>query len=377
MMMNAAKNHDLYMDYASTTPLFLSVREEMAMALAPVGNPSSVHRAGRERRAAIEVARQQIAQTIDVLPAQVTFTSGGTEANGTVMAAFQDRLSFCSAIEHASVGAWVPAKNHLPVDSKGNLRIDAAIQRIQTEKPALVAVMAANNEVGTIQPIQELVAEIRQVQQDFSAADQTWVHVDAVQFFGKSPLDFSKMGCDSLALSAHKIGGPAGVGALVLKDGVMLPSLLRGGGQERRRRPGTPNILGIIGFGAAVQAVQKVDWAAVQQLRDMLAAGVQAIDARIFVHGSGAHRLPHILCLSHPTLTGEEQVMGLDLAGICVSAGPACSSGKAQSSHVLTAMGDPSDKAIRVSLGWETTAENIRTFLDEYQGLTEIEGRQG
>ena len=345
------------MDHASTTPLWPAIKEVMASEI--LGNPSSIHHFGKRVRARVESARETIAQSLDVKPAQVIFTSGGTEANGIVMNAFKNKRSFCSAIEHDSVRLWVPPENRLPVTSKGELNINIAAERLQKHRPHLLAIMAANNETGVIQPLDAIVP----IAQKY----QTWVHVDGVQLYGKKVLSFPRTGWDSLALSAHKIGGPTGIGALILKEKNVLPPLWYGGSQEKYQRPGTQNVIGVLGFAEAVKEIQKVDWSPIEALRHQIEKTLHK-RPEIMFYGTQAPHLPSILAFAHSKITGIETVIALDLEGIAISSGPACSSGQVKPSHVLKAMGVARpENGIRLSLGWQTTAEETSCFLAQYQ----------
>jgi cysteine desulfurase len=327
------------------------------------GNPSSVHGPGRAARAVLETARRQVAGLAGVDPARVIFTSGGTEAN-TLALALAGRRVLVSAVEHDSVLAAVPAAMRLPVDRHGVLALDALERELAAgDVPVLVSVMLANNETGVIQPL----ADVIRIARAYGAR----VHCDAVQAAGRLALEpLLRGGVDMMTLSAHKLGGPAGVGALMVADGVTLEPLLRGGGQERRRRAGTENLAGIAGFGAAAAAARRdLDTAGrghVAGLRDRLEERALAAVPRAWVAGAGAGRLDNTTCLVLPGVAGETQVMALDLAGVAVSAGAACSSGRVRPSHVLEAMGvgvQAAASAIRISLGATSQPEDIDGFL--------------
>lgn len=327
----------------------------MAAALAEPGNASSVHGDGRRARRLIEAARARLAAALDVAPDRVVFTSGGTEANHLALLGFPGpRL--VSAVEHPSALEADPAAARAPVDAEGRLDLGAFAELLDRIRPGMVSVMLANNETGVVQPVAEAARLAR--------ARGALLHCDAVQAFGKLPFTFASLGCDLLTVSAHKLGGPPGVGALVLREGLEPQPLLRGGGQERRRRAGTENLPGIAGFAAALDC--PTDWATVRSLRDRLEAAARAIRPDARVVGAGADRLPNTSCLLVPGLAAETQLMALDLAGIAVSSGSACSSGKVGPSHVLAATGLPPEAArcaIRVSLGWATTAADVEAFL--------------
>ncbi len=356
----------VYLDYNASAPLKPAVKDAIAEALALVGNPSSVHGHGRTVRRVVEDARARVAALVGSAPMQITFTAGGTEANNMALRGFPGRRVVVSAVEHDSVLAARPDAVRFPVDGQGVADL-AALERILADGgPALVSLMLVNNETGVIQPVAEAAGLAR--------AYGAVLHCDAVQAAGRLPLDLRTLGVDLLTLSAHKIGGAAGVGALVLAEGVEPEPLLRGGGQERRRRAGTENLLGIAGFGAAA-ALALDDLAAVDRLtrlRDALEEQALAAAPTARAMGRGALRVGNVACLALPGVPGETQVMALDLAGIAVSAGAACSSGKVKASHVLTAMrADPSlvGSAIRISLGWASTADEIKQFLESWAAM--------
>ncbi|WP_193170019.1 cysteine desulfurase family protein [Nisaea nitritireducens] len=347
----------VYADYNATAPLRVQARNAMAGAMDAVGNPSSVHGAGREARALIEMARRQVAGLIGAAPQSVVFTSGGTEASALALKGCGRSRIITSAIEHEAVLAAEPEAVRLPVDAQGVLDLDALQAALSGGgEDRLVSVQWANNETGVLQPI-DRIAEI-------AHEHGALFHSDAVQAAGKIPVDMKAAGVDLLSLSAHKIGGPAGIGALVVREGLDLKAVQSGGGQEKGRRSGTENKIGIAGFGAAAEASLNAlgDWQRVSLLRDRFEEAVREAGncARIF--SSGAARLPNTSCVSIRGARGETQVIAMDLAGIAVSSGSACSSGKVRRSHVLDAMdpGSPdAETAIRVSIGWETTEEDI------------------
>jgi cysteine desulfurase len=359
--------HAIYLDYNATAPVRPAVVEAMAAALAEVGNASSVHRFGRAGRAAVETAREQVARLVGVRPEQVVFTAGGTEANNLALAGAGRDRAVISAIEHDSVLRAAPAADILPVQGDGVADLDALAAMLgRGDRPALLSLMLANNETGVIQP----VAAAAQI----AHAAGALVHCDAVQAIGKIAVDMHALGADYLSVSAHKFGGPQGVGALVLADHAPLAAQLRGGGQERGRRAGTENVAGIVGFGiaAAAATAEMESMAKLAELRDELERRAQAIAPGALVFGKSALRLPTTSCLALPGLSSEIQVMALDLAGVAVSAGSACSSGKVRPSHVLQAMGADAAQAasaIRVSLGWRTTRDDVEGFIAAWGAL--------
>lgn len=361
-----------YLDYNATAPLLPEAEAAVRTCLTCFGNPSSVHQAGRRARVLVEDAREAVAYAVGTKPAQVVFTSGGTESNSLALRGLSHSYS-CAAVlapgtEHASVLAHTGAQSLLAVDRHGVVDL-AGLERelASVPAPALVSIMLANNETGVMQPVPEIVGLAR----TYGAM----IHCDAVQAFGKMPLLFSDLGVDSMSLSAHKIGGLKGTGALILRDGLKLNPDLTGGGQERGRRAGTENVLGIAAFGAAVRQMPRLleGMAKVMSFRDALEEGMLALSSAILIHGRNAMRIGNTSCVTLRGVASETQVMRLDLAGVAVSAGSACSSGKIAPSHVLLAMGvDAGDAgaAIRISLGWNTAADDIARFLEAWRPLT-------
>jgi cysteine desulfurase len=368
----------VYLDWNATTPLRREAREAMAAAWDLQGNPSSVHAEGRQARRLVEDARASISGAVGALPRNIVFTSGGTEANALALTPGLRRASgppverlMVSAIEHASVlaGGRFPtgAIGSIGVTRSGVLDLDRLRAALEGGPPALVSVMLANNETGALQPVAE-VAEIVHVAGGL-------LHVDAIQAFGKIPLDINTMKADLVTLSAHKIGGPKGVGAVVLADGLVgFEPLLRGGGQELGRRAGTENVAGIAGFGAAVKvamAALENDALRLEGLRNRLENGLRQIPGAI-VFSDDVARLANTTLFTVPGLKAETAVIGFDLAGIAVSSGSACSSGKVQPSHVLEAMGfgpKLAQGAVRLSLGWSTSEAEIDRCLEAWRKL--------
>lgn len=346
----------IYLDYNATAPIRPEAREAVLRAFETAGNPSSVHASGRAARDIVETARAQVAALVGVVAGSVTFVSGGTEANALAIgsAAFAGfNRVIVSEGEHDAVLETAAASGlqvlKMPLDADGVARLDWLEEALSDEGQALVCLMLANNETGVIQPVAEASALVR-------AADG-WLHVDAVQAAGKIAIDFSALGADTLALSAHKLGGPQGVGALVAGTRATIVRQQHGGGQERGRRAGTENVAGIAGFGAAAEAAARDLPAMANQgtWRDALAERVKAAGAVVL--GEGAARLPQTLCLAAEGFASQIQVMSLDLAGVMVSAGSACSSGKVKASRVVEAMGraDLAPFALRVSGGWASS----------------------
>jgi cysteine desulfurase len=370
----------VYLDWNATTPLRPEARDAMIAAWNLSGNPSSVHAEGRQARGLVEQARATIAGAVGALPRNVVFTSGGTEANALALtpglrrgSGFPVKRLFVSAIEHASVltGGRFPAEtaSTVGVTRAGLLDLERLRAALEGGPPALVSVMLANNETGAVQP----VVEAGELVHSFGGL----LHVDAIQAFGKIPFDINAMNADLVTLSAHKIGGPKGVGALILAEGLQAPEpLLRGGGQERGRRAGTENVAGIAGFGAAARAtmaVQKIDAFRLENLRNRLENGLRQTPD-VIVFADGVARLPNTTLFTVPGLKAETAVIGFDLAGIAVSSGSACSSGKVQPSHVLEAMGfgpDLAEGAVRLSLGWSTSNADVDCCLEAWRKLAE------
>jgi cysteine desulfurase len=370
----------VYLDWNATTPLRREAREAMAAAWDLAGNPSSVHAEGRQARRLVEEARADLAGAVGALLRNVVFTSGGTEANALALTPGLRRGSglpverlLVSAIEHTSVlaGGRFPSAmiGTVGVTSSGLLDLDHLRATLEGGPAALVSVMLANNETGAVQPVAE-AAEIVH-------AAGGLLHVDAIQAFGKIPFNIKYLNADLVTVSAHKIGGPKGVGALILAEGVLGPEpLLRGGGQERGHRAGTEDVAGIAGFGAAVKAAMSSrdrDAIRLENLRNRLERGLKQAPGTMVFAGD-ALRLPNTTLFTVPGLKAETAVIGFDLAGIAVSSGSACSSGKVQPSHVLEAMGygpKTAQGAVRLSLGWSTSEEDIDRCLEAWRKLAD------
>lgn len=362
----------VYLDHNATAKVRPEAIAAMTHVLENVGNPSSIHAAGRAARAVMEQARADVAALIAAPASTVIFLSGGTEANALAMeSAIQGgaRRLIVSAIEHDSIretsaAAAGVAVEVMPVDANGVADVAWLKERLSRWDPAdgrpFVALMLANNETGVIQPVAAAAEVVR-------AADG-WLHVDAIQAAGKIPVDSRTLCADTLSVSAHKIGGPQGVGALTFGPRATLFRRQHGGGQERGRRGGTENLPGIAGFGAAAREAQAGLDGYQQQavLRDAAAQRLKAEGG--VVMGEAAPRLPNTLCIAAPGWTSDLQVMGLDLAGVMVSAGAACSSGKVKASPVLAAMGqgELAECAIRVSGGWCSTQADWNTFTEAW-----------
>jgi cysteine desulfurase len=364
---------ETYLDWNATAPLRPEAAAAVAAALARCGNPSSVHRWGRAARQCVERAREAVAVLVGAAPEGVVFVSGGTEANHLALLGTGRQHVLVSAVEHNSVLEAVPGAERVAVDGDGIVDLARLEQQLAADpRPAIVSVMLANNETGIIQPVAEIAGVAR--------AHGALFHCDAVQAAGKIRLAAADIGADLISLSAHKLGGPMGIGALVVTGNAEPAALIRGGGQERGRRAGSENLPGIAGFAAAAEAGAAGigDYVRVARLRDGLEAAAIAAIPDALVIGAGALRLPNTTALAVPGISAETQVIALDLDGVMVSAGAACSSGKVGPSHVLAAMGVPPEIAagtIRMSLGWTTTEADIAHFLEAWTRLHRRLGR--
>jgi cysteine desulfurase len=370
-----------YLDWNATAPLREEARQAMLAALDAVGNPSSVHAEGRTARRIVEEARGHVAALVGAEPGNVVFTSGGTEANVLALTAAlqisgdatpRDRL-LVSTIEHPSVlaGGRFPAQliDRIPVTERGQVDLGALRQQVIVTPRPLVSIMLANNETGVIQPVAEAAAIVHEA--------GGLLHADAVQAAGRIPIDIRPLQADVLTISAHKLGGPKGVGALIRCDEALhFPDpLIRGGGQERGARAGTENVAGIAGFGAAAAASARLlasDAKRMRNLRDHLEAGLRAISLDVVIFGDGHERVPNTSLFAMPGIKAETALIALDLDGVAVSSGSACSSGKVAASHVLSAMGvDPklAAGAIRVSVGFSSTQKDVERLLEAWNKL--------
>jgi cysteine desulfurase len=358
----------IYLDYNATAPMKPAVRAAMMEAMERHGNPSSVHRYGRIARRYVEEARAAVAALVGVKPAQVIFTGSGTEANNMVFRNPANSNVIISAIEHDSVRACAPGATLIPANENGAVDLVAA-QKIIKSAPAdsLISVMLVNNETGVVQPVSEIVRMTKE--------HGHRVHTDAVQAAGRLPIDFNSLGVDYLTLSAHKIGGPQGIGALIVREGASIAPMIKGGGQEMNRRAGTENTAAIVGFGIAARlaADDLRDVPRLSLWRDDLQKHLQEIAGKdAVIIGDAAPRVANTLCIALRGMSNETQVMAMDLAGVAVSAGSACTSGKVKASHVLGAIGfgkEISASAIRISLGWNTKQEDITRCVDAWRAL--------
>lgn len=373
-----------YLDWNASAPLRPEARSAMLRALDVAGNASSVHAEGRAARELVEAARTQVAALVGAEPGEVVFTSGATEANAAIRAARPWAGHVCSSMEHPSaLASGLPGSQGcrmLAATAEGGSSfadLMAAMAGPSGEvaaglhlgAPWLVSHQLANGETGVIHDVARLAELVRALRPD------AVVHTDAAQAAGRIPVDFQGLGVDAMTLSSHKLGGPQGVGALIVRDRVGLVPLLTGGGQERGRRAGTENVAAIAGFGAAAEAARRnlaSEARHMTALRERLEAGILAATPEAVIVGGRAPRLPNTTCMALAGRTAEILVIALDLAGIAVSAGAACSSGKVATSPVLAAMGlDPAlrQSAIRVSLGWSTTEADIAAFLAAWSSI--------
>ncbi len=333
----------VYLDHNATMALRAEARAAMIAAMDIVGNPSSVHAEGRAAKRLVERARAQVAAALGAEESEIIFTSGATEAAAL---ALRGRDLSAAAIEHDAVRAWT-CRDHLAVDARG---------KVAVQVPSRATLQLANSETGIVQDLPQGIAVS-----------------DLTQAFGKLPIAFNWLGVEMGFVSAHKLGGPKGVGALVMLRGTDLAAGIRGGGQEMGRRAGTENIIGIAGFGAAAEAASRdlADgvWSGVSEIRNILEKALDAGASKTIFIGNTAQRLPNTLCLATPGWKGETQVMQMDLAGYAISAGSACSSGKVKASDVLRAMGYDeavAGGAIRISLGPETRLEDVLRFAEAW-----------
>ncbi|MGB3446803.1 MAG: cysteine desulfurase family protein [Xanthobacteraceae bacterium] len=368
----------VYLDWNATTPLRPEARDAVVATLDLCGNPSSVHGEGRQARKILQNARIAVAASVGADPEEVVFTSGATEANTLALGPGVHRTGMppaerliVSAVEHSSVlsgGRFPRDRIQLaPVDQSGVIDLAGLEQLLADKPPALVSIMLANNESGAIQPIRD-VAEL-------VLASSGVLHIDAVAAFGKIHINFKELKCDLLSISAHKIGGPKGIGALVVANGLLgLEPELKGGGQEKGRRAGTENLPGIAGFGAAAKALVATrgrDASHCLALRKRLETGLKQIDGTV-IFSENVLRLPNTTLFTIEGLHAETAVIGFDLEGIAVSSGSACSSGKVQPSHVLEAMHMSPEQVrggVRISLGWETTENDVDRALEAWRKL--------
>lgn len=362
----------IYLDYNATAPIRPQVVKAMAAAMERPLNPSSVHGFGRQAKRLMDDARQKILESVNAEGYNLVFTGSGTEANNLAcgVRSVACDVFVVSAVEHSSVLNVASGAIKIPVEVSGVVQMEAVKKLLhaarRTPHAPLVSIQLANNETGIIQPIAEIARVVHEA--------GGMLHVDAVQGLGKIPLDVSILNVDMLTLSAHKIGGPQGVGALLFKLGIEIKPQILGGGQELGLRAGTQNVAGIVGFGVAVEAVTEMQnkFRHIKLLRDRMEAEIKSISPESIIVGEGVERLPNTSCITMPNVKNETQLIHFDLHNIAVSAGAACSSGKVTISHVLLAMGlqkEQAETAIRISLGTETTQSEIDRFISAWGEL--------
>ena len=359
------EKNPVYLDYNASGLMQPAVANLMQALMTTPGNASSIHGFGRDARKHIERAREQIAALAGTHPNYVTFTSGATEANNAVLKHFKDRVIFVSAIEHPSVLESAPLAQKIPVMGDGLIDKDAFDDMLTRETPALISVMLVNNETGVIQPVAELAKRAR------LKHPHVFFHCDAVQAAGKIPFELAALGVDYLSLSAHKMGGPQGIGALLSAPGSEPVPFIHGGGQEKRQRAGTENVAAIAGFGLACD-IAVAGLSAFQELatlRDGLEQRLKAAAPEIVIFGAKAPRVANTSNIGLPGIAANTQLMNLDIEGIAVSSGAACSSGTVKPSHVLEAMrvGTPlASSSLRISMGWNTKPEDLNRLAEAW-----------
>jgi len=361
----------IYLDHNATSPIRPEVIEEMNRVMKMGGNPSSVHAVGRQAKSILEESRQTIAQIINCRAQKIIFTGGGTEANNLALNIKAVDHIIISATEHDSVAQV--QKNFegridiLPVDKNGLVRQEHLSNALaDATGNSLVSIMLANNETGVLQDVKSLAR--------ISHEAGALFHTDAIQAFGKIPIDFRALGVDLMSISAHKLGGPQGVGALVALEKIILAPLTYGGGQEVGRRSGTENLAGIAGFARAVSLVPQNIHAmkTCERIRNRIEQEIEQIAPEVYFYGAAENRLPNTSTILMPGISSETQVMAFDLDGLCLSAGSACSSGKVKPSHVVLAMGASQDQAlstVRISLGIDTTEQDADAFIAAWKKL--------
>lgn len=361
----------VYLDYNASSPLKTEVKKAINDAMEAVGNASSIHSFGRDVYHYIQKARENLSLALKCDNEQIIFTSGGTEANNLALTGLDINTVITTEAEHDSIYKTALKQSDIKplfvnIDKNGVIETDHLKELLQnsTEK-TLISIMYAHNETGVIQPIKDITAIAREY--------NAYIHCDAVQAFGKIAVDFCDMDVDLLSVSAHKIGGPAGVGALVKKSNIHLKSLIMGGGQEKGYRAGTGNVIGIVGFGEAARTIglDKYNYQTVGILRDLMESRLNEIVPNFIILGKGVKRLSNTSYVVMPGVTSEKQVIALDLKGFATSSGAACSSGKVTSSRTARAMNLEmiGDNALRVSLGWNTTQKNIEDFVDAWLSI--------
>ena len=358
-------SQSIYLDHNATTPMPAPVKDAVLQALEQVGNPSAVHSLGAQAKKNIEHARTIVADFVGADRDEIIFTSGGTESNNMVLAGVPATTHvLVSASEHSAVAKFAdvrPNTHLIPMDIGGVIDLVALEKMLsETSGEKLVSVAMASNETGVIQPLSHVI--------EIARRHGAFIHTDAVQALGKVPINFSQLDVDALSLSAHKVGGMPGCGALILRKSFSLTPLLIGGGQERGKRSGTLNLPGIVSFGAALNIYDATKWEKIRAFRDGLEE--MLIQKNAYIYGKVVSRLPNTSCLAMEGVANSTQVMAFDLAGICVSAGSACSSRSMKPSPILHAI-DPAHApfAIRVSMGQDTTINEVQRFQETWLSI--------
>ncbi|MEI8320676.1 MAG: cysteine desulfurase family protein [Alphaproteobacteria bacterium] len=363
----------IYLDHNATAPLRPQVMSAMTAAMSLPLNASSLHGLGQYAKKIAAKARQNLADFIQCSADELIFTSGGTESNNMILNQDWDHV-FVLATEHDSILKAVSVAQMIPVDDQGIIQLDwleEALQVLPEKSKTLVCVQYANNETGVLQPIEKVVA--------LAHTYNALVHTDAVQCFGKIPLSFKDLGIDFMSISAHKVGGPQGVGALIARASLTLESFLKGGGQEKNRRAGTENIAAIAGFGALPELIDLKHSESLALWHHTLEKSLQEFAPNSTVVGSAVKRLPNTTCLVMPNVKNAIQLIHFDLKGIAVNTGSACSSGTLKPSRVLKAMNLPEsvyNNAIRVSSGWNTKQEDLLKFCEDWKMLFQLHHQQ-
>jgi cysteine desulfurase len=355
----------VYLDYNATAPLLPGIFDAMKESMEKPTNPSALHSFGQQAKRWMNQSRREIAGYVDAHPDHVIFTSGGTEANNFVLKGFPWEKVLLSAVVHDSVYKVLDSFDEITVDSEGLLDLHSLEEQLKdSHGQKLISVVLAHNESGVIQPLEDVV--------HLAKMYKAYVHVDAVQALGKVPLSFQKMGIDFLTLSAHKIGGPQGVGVLVAKDTLTLSPLMQGGRQERGHRSGTENVPGIVGFAESLKRHSLDHMRSLKQWHHAMEEELEGFCNTLHIYGKNVERLSNTTCLSMPFVESATQVMHLDLNGIAVSMGAACSSGRTQISRSLQKMGSDhtlAKFAIRVSSGWNSTEEDFKKFTSSWKEM--------
>lgn len=360
-----------YFDYNATAPIRSEVIDLVADLMQETGNASSVHGFGRSARSHVEKAREQVAAMVGTQNTAVTFTSGATEANNAVLQKFKEERILISSIEHPSVFEVCDHAEHINVNDNGAVDLQAFEKQISEGKPvSLVSVMLVNNETGVIQPVGEIARIARKHNKD------VFIHTDASQAPGRIKIDFPALLTDYMSLSAHKFGGPQGVGALISAPGARPVQLLHGGGQEKRQRAGTENVAGIAGMGLAAQIADREinQYNKLALLRDKIEDALLNTISAARIFGKDAERVANTSCIAVAGVDAQTQLMSLDLEGFALSNGSACSSGKVNTSNVLKAMGASdleANSALRISIGWGTTSEEVDAFIAAWTRMME------